>query len=63
MLNAGAVIMTSKRQDVVALSTIKAKYVAVSRAGQTAVNFRQLMQDVHQRCTVLQLFMRTTGEQ
>jgi hypothetical protein len=54
--------MTSKRKEVVALSTAKAKYVAVSRAGQTAVNFRQSMQHVHQRCTMLQVFMRTTRE-
>jgi type II secretory pathway pseudopilin PulG len=34
---------------VVALSTIEAEYVAVSRAEQSAVYFRQLMQDVYQR--------------
>jgi hypothetical protein len=49
MLNGGAVSWTSKQQEVVALSTAKAEYVAVSRAGQSAVHFRQLMRDVHQR--------------
>ena len=49
MLNGGAVSWTSKQQEVVALSTTEAEYVAVSRAGQSAVHFRQLMHDVHQR--------------
>jgi hypothetical protein len=49
MLNGGAVSWTSKQQEVVALSTMEAEYVAVSRAGQSAVHFRQLMHDVHQR--------------
>jgi hypothetical protein len=45
----GAVNWTSKQQEVVALSLTEAEYVAVSRAGQSAVHFRQLMHDVHQR--------------
>jgi hypothetical protein len=34
---------------VVALSTKEAEYVAVSHAGQSAVHYRQLTHDVHQR--------------
>jgi hypothetical protein len=34
---------------VVVLSTTEAEYVAVSRAWQSAVHFRQLMRDVNQR--------------
>jgi hypothetical protein len=49
MLNGGAFSWTSKQQEVVALSTTEAEYVVVSRAGQSAVHFRQLMEDVHQR--------------
>jgi hypothetical protein len=49
MLNGGAVSWTSKQQEVVALSTTEAEYVALSRTGQSAVHFRQLMVDVHQR--------------
>jgi hypothetical protein len=49
MPNGGAVTWTSKQQEVVALSTTEAEYVAMSRAGQNAVHFRQLMHDVHQR--------------
>jgi hypothetical protein len=49
MLNGGTVSWTSKQQEVVALSTTKAEYVAVSRAGQSALRFRQLMHDVQQR--------------
>jgi hypothetical protein len=49
MLNGGAVSLTSKEQDVVALSTTEAKSFVVSRAGKSAVHFRQLTQDVHQR--------------
>jgi hypothetical protein len=48
MLNGGALSLTSKQQEVLALSTTEAEYVAVSRAGQSAVHFRQLMRDVHQ---------------
>jgi hypothetical protein len=49
MLNGWAVGLTSKQQEVVALSSTVAEYVAASRAGQSAVHFRQLMHDVHQR--------------
>jgi hypothetical protein len=49
VLNGGAVSWTFKQQEVVALSTTEVEYVAVSRAGQSAVHFRQLMRDVHQR--------------
>jgi hypothetical protein len=49
MLDREAVSWTSKRQEVVALSTIEAEYVVVSLAGQSAEHFRQLMADVHQR--------------
>jgi type II secretory pathway pseudopilin PulG len=40
---------TSKQQEVVVLSTKEADYVVVNRAEQSAVHFRQLMQDVYQR--------------
>jgi hypothetical protein len=49
MLSGGAVMWTSKQQEVVALSTTKAEYVVVNRAGHCVVTFRQLMQDVHHR--------------
>jgi hypothetical protein len=49
MLNGGAVNWTSKQQEVVALSTTEAKYIAVNRSGQSATHFRQLMHIVHQR--------------
>jgi hypothetical protein len=50
MLNGGAITWTtSKQYEVVVLSTTEAEYVAVSRAGQSAVHFRQLMQYPHQR--------------
>jgi hypothetical protein len=49
MLNGGVVTWTSKQHEVVALSTTEAEYVAVSRARQSVVHFRQLMEDVHQR--------------
>jgi hypothetical protein len=49
MLNGGAVSWTSEQQEVVALSTIEAEYVAVSRAWQSQVHFRQLMHDAQQR--------------
>jgi hypothetical protein len=40
MLNGEAISLTSKQQEVAALSTTEAEYVAVSRAGQSAVHFR-----------------------
>jgi cysteine synthase len=49
MLNGGAVILTSNQQDVVALSTTKVEFVVITRAGHSAIHFRQLMQDVYQR--------------
>jgi hypothetical protein len=49
MLNGGAIRWTSKQQDVVALSTTEAEYVALSRAIQSAVHFRHLLHDVHHR--------------
>jgi hypothetical protein len=49
MLNGGAVSRTSKQQEVVALSPEETESVAVIRAGQSAVQFRQLIRDVHQR--------------
>jgi hypothetical protein len=48
-MHGGAVSSTSKQQEVVTLSTTEAEYLAMSRAGQSAVHFRQFMHDVHQR--------------
>jgi hypothetical protein len=49
MLNGGAISWTSKQQNVVALSTIEAEYVALNHATQNTFVFRQLLQDVHHR--------------
>jgi hypothetical protein len=49
MLNDGAVKWTSTQHEAVAISTTEAGYVAVSRAWQSYVHFRQLMLDAHQR--------------
>jgi hypothetical protein len=62
MLNGAAVSLTSKHQEVVALSITKAEYVAVNRVGQSAVYFRQLMQVPTNATTVLPQFMRATRE-
>jgi hypothetical protein len=48
VLNGGAANWTAKQHEIVALSTTEPEYVAFSRAGQSAVHFRQLMHDVYQ---------------
>jgi hypothetical protein len=49
MFNGGAVKWNFKHHEVIDLSTTEAEYVAATSPGQSAVHFRQLMQDVHQR--------------
>eukprot|EP00873_Tetraselmis_striata_P026590 jgi/Tetstr1/446854/TSEL_034332.t1 len=49
MLNGGAIGWNSKQQETTALSTTEAEYVALSRAAQNTVHFRQLLQDIHQQ--------------
>jgi hypothetical protein len=48
MLYGGATNWTSKLHDVImAMSTTEVGYIALIRAAQSAVHFRQLLQDVH----------------
>jgi hypothetical protein len=49
MLNGGAITSTSRQQELVALSITEAKHIEVGRTRQSAVHFRQMMKDVHQR--------------